>query len=48
MKRSIHLPCVRCQGCTENPIKYCPTSGQGHSRQDNFASQAFWDFFAKF
>lgn len=41
-------PCVRYQGCTENPVKYCPTSGQGHNRQDDFAPQAFWDFFAEF
>ena len=41
-------PCVRYQGCTENPVKFCPTTGRGHDRQDNYAPQAFWDFFSEF
>ncbi len=41
-------PCVRYQGCGDNPIKFCPTMGQGHNRQDNYAPAAFWGFFSEF
>jgi poly(3-hydroxybutyrate) depolymerase len=41
-------PCVRYQGCGENPIKHCPTTGEGHNRQDDFAAAAFWEFFSEF
>jgi poly(3-hydroxybutyrate) depolymerase len=42
-------PCERYQGCDEDyPVKLCLTSGQGHDRQDNFASGAFWGFFSEF
>jgi len=39
-------PCVAYQGCDpEYPIVWCETSGRGHSRQDELAPGAFWDFF---
>jgi hypothetical protein len=41
-------PCVRYQGCEENPVKFCPTTGRGHDRQDDFAPDAMWDFFSEF
>jgi hypothetical protein len=41
-------PCVRYQGCPENPIKWCGTTGEGHGRQDQYAGAAFWNFFSEF
>lgn len=41
-------PCVRYQGCPENPVKWCSTVGEGHSRQDQYAGEAFWNFFSEF
>jgi poly(3-hydroxybutyrate) depolymerase len=42
-------PCVRYQGCEPGyPVVWCPTDGEGHGRQDNYASAAFWDFFQEF
>ena len=39
-------PCVKYQGCDEGyPVVWCETSGQGHSRQDELAKAAFWNFF---
>jgi poly(3-hydroxybutyrate) depolymerase len=39
-------PCVRYQGCDPGyPVVWCPTTGQGHNRQDNMAAPAFWNFF---
>lgn len=35
-------PCVSYSGCGE-PVIWCATSGQGHSRQDSFAG-AIWEF----
>jgi polyhydroxybutyrate depolymerase len=40
-------PCARYQGCDPlYPVVWCPTTGQGHGRQDNTAASAFWQFFA--
>jgi len=42
-------PCSRYQGCDpEHPIVWCETTGRGHARQDNFAPEAFWNFFQEF
>jgi poly(3-hydroxybutyrate) depolymerase len=39
-------PCVEYQGCDPGyPVVWCETSGQGHSRQDDLAAPAFWNFF---
>jgi poly(3-hydroxybutyrate) depolymerase len=41
-------PCARYQGCDpENPVIWCETSGQGHSRQDGLAAEAFWGLFTE-
>jgi hypothetical protein len=42
-------PCVRYQGCTAGyPVVWCATSRKGHSRQDDLAPAAFWNFFKEF
>jgi polyhydroxybutyrate depolymerase len=42
-------PCVRYQGCSAGyPVVWCATSGKGHSRQDDLAPGAFWNFFKEF
>ncbi len=42
-----HAPCEAYSGCTTgNPVVWCQTAGQDHSRQDSLAAPAFWDFFA--
>lgn len=42
-------PCVAYEGCqAEYPVHWCPTSGEGHNRQDQFAAPAMWDFFSQF
>jgi hypothetical protein len=41
-------PCTRYQGCDDNPVKWCSTTGEGHNRQDPFSGAAFWDFFSQF
>ncbi len=40
-------PCERFQGCDDYPVQYCLSMGQGHDRRDDFAPQAFWDFFSE-
>lgn len=41
-------PCVEYQGCDPGyPVVWCKTSGQGHSRQDQLAAPAFWNFFQR-
>ncbi|MBN1772920.1 MAG: hypothetical protein JXB32_16740 [Deltaproteobacteria bacterium] len=38
-------PCVAYVGCDPRlPVVWCPTTGQGHSRQDDLAAPAFWRF----
>lgn len=40
-----HPPCVQYAGCAAgNPVVWCQTSGQNHSRQDGLAAPIFWDF----
>jgi hypothetical protein len=39
--------CTRYQGCDDNPIIWCETEEQQHGRQDNFASQAYWNLFSE-
>jgi len=40
-------PCARYPGCDPaNPVIWCGTSGEGHGRQDQFASQVFWQLFS--
>ena len=40
-------PCEAYEGCDEGlPVVWCETSGMNHSRQDDLAAPAFWDFFA--
>jgi poly(3-hydroxybutyrate) depolymerase len=40
-------PCEAYSGCDAGyPVVWCQTSGQDHSRQDNLAAPAFWDFFS--
>jgi hypothetical protein len=42
-------PCVRYPGCpATHPVVWCPTSGQGHNRQDSWAPAAFWNFLKAF
>lgn len=39
-------PCVEYQGCDAGyPVIWCETTGKGHSRQDELAPAAFWNFF---
>jgi poly(3-hydroxybutyrate) depolymerase len=39
-------PCTLYQGCAAGyPVQWCPTTGEGHNRQDNFAAPTFWNFF---
>jgi poly(3-hydroxybutyrate) depolymerase len=38
-------PCERFQDCGDHPVQYCLSTGRGHDRRDDFAPQAFWDFF---
>jgi poly(3-hydroxybutyrate) depolymerase len=41
-------PCARYQGCDpEHPVIWCETSGEGHSRQDALAAEAFWGLFSE-
>jgi polyhydroxybutyrate depolymerase len=40
-------PCVSYDGCDAGlPVVWCQTSGQDHSRQDDLAAPAFWNFFS--
>lgn len=40
-------PCVEYQGCDAGlPVVWCQTSGNDHSRQDDLAAPAFWNFFS--
>lgn len=40
-----HPPCVAYAGCdADKPVVWCQTSGMDHSRQDDLAAPAFWDF----
>jgi poly(3-hydroxybutyrate) depolymerase len=42
-----YAPCERYAGCDDGfPVVWCETSGRGHSRQDELAAPAFWDFFS--
>jgi poly(3-hydroxybutyrate) depolymerase len=42
-------PCEAYVGCAAgNPVVWCETSGQRHSRQDAFIVPAFWDFLRRF
>jgi len=41
-------PCERYQGCGENPVKVCNPATGGHSRRDDYAAAAFWEFFSEF
>ena len=42
-------PCEAYVGCAAgDPVVWCPTSGQGHSRQDAFVVPAFWGFLSRF
>jgi poly(3-hydroxybutyrate) depolymerase len=42
-------PCMRYPGCpATHPVVWCPTSGQGHNRQDSWAPAAFWNFLKAF
>jgi polyhydroxybutyrate depolymerase len=42
-------PCEAYAGCDEGyPVVWCPTSGNGHERQDSLAAPAFWDFLSQF
>lgn len=36
-------PCIRYSGCGD-PVIWCGTSGQGHDRQDEFATPTIWSF----
>ena len=43
-----HPPCVAYAGCTSgNPVVWCQTANQDHSRQDALAAPVFWDFLSK-
>ena len=40
-------PCVSYDGCDAGlPVVWCQTAGQDHSRQDELAAPAFWNFFS--
>lgn len=40
-------PCVSYDGCDPGlPVVWCQTAGQDHSRQDELAAPAFWNFFS--
>ncbi len=42
-------PCEEYLDCpADSPIVWCPTTGEGHSRQDQFAAPLMWDFFSRF